>query len=36
MAGLDEEIFSNTEFQPLLWLHYLDDNFFYGLIPLRK
>ena len=27
MAGLDGEIFRNTEFQPLLWLHYLDDFF---------
>ena len=27
MAGLEGEIFSNTEFQPLLWLHYLDDIF---------
>ena len=27
MAGLEEEIFSSTEFQPLLWLRYLDDSF---------
>ena len=27
MAGLEEEIFSSTEFQPLLWLRYLDDIF---------
>ena len=25
MAGLEEEIFCNAEFQPLLWLRYLDD-----------
>ena len=24
MARLEEEIFSNAEFQPLLWLRYLD------------
>ena len=27
MAGLEEEIFSSTEFQLLLWLRYLDDSF---------
>ena len=27
MAGLEEEIFSSTEFQPLLWLRCLDDIF---------
>ena len=27
MAGLKEEMFSNAELQPLLWLRYLDDIF---------
>ena len=27
MAGLEQGIFSNTEFQPLLWLHYMDNIF---------
>ena len=27
MAGLEEEFFSSTELQPLLWLRYLDDIF---------
>ena len=27
MAGLEQEIFSNTEFQPLLWLRYMDNTF---------
>ena len=26
-AGLEQEIFSNTEFQPLLWLRYMDNTF---------